>query len=96
MRLVRRHNVTKQQAIDAINDLLPDLMTRFGTTVSDPRYEWHDNTVEFSGRVILFNIGGSLQVTDDELVLDVQGIPFFKQASVKTKIERWLNESWPT
>ena len=95
MKITSKHNMTKQQAKDTVRDLLPDLMSRFGDYVSDQRLAWKNDLAEFSGRVAIFNISGTLQVTDTELVLDVRGIPFFTEGAARTEMESWFDANWP-
>ena len=51
--------------------------------------------MQFSGRKAVFNLAGTLEVSDAELILDVDGIPFFAAGKVRSEIERWFDENWP-
>ena len=94
MRIVHSHQTTRQAAKDTVKSLLPELMSRFGDSVSDSKVDWHNDTARFSGRVFVANIKGTLEVTDTELVLDVDGIPFFLHNKARTGIEQWFNHHW--
>ena len=95
MRILRNHEMTKRTAMDAVKSLLPDLMSSFGGSVSNSEIEWQNDTVKFSGRVLVANINGTLNITDSELVLDVDGIPFFLRSKARTGIEQWFDLNWP-
>ena len=92
MRIVRQHNLTIQAARLWAEKMLPVLVKVYGGTVSDPTYEWRDDVMEFSGRVHIVNLKGTLRVTDTELVLDVDGVPFFIEGKAKSEAERFLDE----
>ena len=97
MRVVIRHNTTRQAARQKVESLQNTLMQQFGDKVSNSRYEWQGDVMEFSGRISVFNIKGKLQVTDAEVILDV-GIPFLLRASqgkIQGEIERRLDELFP-
>ena len=72
-------------------------MQEYGGNVSDPRYAWQDDTMEFSGHTVIGNIKGELRVTDAELTLDVD-LPWLarlKEGEIRSGIERWLDENLP-
>ena len=79
-----------------VEKILPVLMKMYGGAVSDPTYGWRDDVMEFSGRVHIVNLKGTLRVTDTELVLDVDGIPFFIEGKAKGEAERFFDENLTT
>jgi hypothetical protein len=95
MKFVKNHNMTKDVAKATIERLASSLMQQFGGGVTDPRYAWHADVMQFSGRKVVFNVAGTLEVSDAELILDVDGIPFFAAGKVRSEIERWFDENWP-
>ena len=95
MRIIRRHNMTKDAAKSKVDSLVSELMRQFGESLSNLRYGWGGYVIEFSGRRAIFNIRGRLEVTDDELVLDVEGIPFFSNGEIRIQLEQWFDENWP-
>ena len=95
MRLARSYSSSKQQAKETIQAVLPELMDRFAGSVSNPKVDWHNDTAEFSGRVLMLNIQGTLRISDEELVLNVDGIPFWGQGKARRQIEMWLDENLP-
>ena len=94
MRIVTSHNTTRQVAKDTVKSLLPELLSRFGDSVSDSKIDWHNDTTRFSGRVLVANIKGTLEVTDTELVLDMDVIPLFLRNKARTGIEQWFQQHW--
>ena len=97
MRVVRKHHMTRKTVRDWVETKLPALMQKYGGNVSDPKYAWQDDTMEFSGRTLIGNIKGKLHVTDTEVVVDVD-LPWLariKEGAIRDRIERWLNENSP-
>ena len=87
--------MSKQRAKETVQALLPELMSSFGGSVSDPSVNWNQDTAEFSGRVLMLNIQGTLRITDEELILNVDGIPFWVQGKARRHIESWLEKNLP-
>ncbi len=75
--------------------LVSELMLQFGGSVSNLRYGWQGYVMEFSGSRAIFNIRGALEVTDAELILDADGIPFFRQGAIRAQLEQWFDDNWP-
>ena len=88
--------MTKQAARIWVDNTMPELMNLYGGAVSNPTYAWRDDEMEFSGRVQIVHIKGTLGVTETELILDVDGIPFFLKGKARAAAERWLDENLPT
>ena len=93
VKAVRKHNMTKEQAKDWVDHQIPTLMGQYSGGVSNSTYSWRGDLLEFSGRVLVSNIKGTLRVTETELELDLDGIPFFLQARAGSEIRRWLDEN---
>ncbi len=97
MRIVKRHNTTKQAARQKMESLQSTLMQQFGDKVSNSKYEWQGDVMEFSGKISVFNIEGKLHVKDEEVILDVS-FPFLLrpyQGKIQGEIERQLDELFP-
>ena len=94
MRIVREHKLTKEEARAEVDRLVPGLMDRFGGSVANPTFGWRGDVMGFSGRALIFDIEGTLQVTDTQMVLEVEGIPSFVRGKAQSEIERWFDESW--
>ena len=95
MRVTLRHNTSRQQAKETVQALLPELLNRFAGSVSNPQVDWHNDTADFSGQVLLFSAHGTLRISDAELNLDIDGLPFFAHGRVRRVIETWFDENWP-
>ena len=97
MRIVRKHNVTQDAAKEWVETQLPDLLSRFGDSISNVQHTWRDDVMDFSFRARGFAISGTLEVTDTELSLDMS-VPFLArpfQGRIEGEIDRWLDESLP-
>ena len=86
--------MTREEAKIEVDRLVPQLMDRFGGAVSNPTFNWRGDVMEFSGRAAIFNIEGTLHVTDTQMILEVDGIPFFGRERTRAEIEHWFDESW--
>ena len=95
MDIVKSHGMDAQRARETIDRLLPAMMRQYGGSVADPAVEWQGDTLRFSGRAMGFNIRGSVRVTDTELILRLDGVPFFARGTVRRGLDRWFDESWP-
>ena len=95
VRYITPHNMTQDAAKATVDNLAPELMRQFGETVSNPRYAWRGYLMDFSGQRAIFNIRGTLQVTDAELVLDVEGIPFLLMGRTQALLQQWFDKNWP-
>ena len=87
--------MSKQEAKVRAESLVPEMMAQYGGGVSNSTYEWRGDRLSFSGRVSIASVRGTLSVTDTDLDLDIDGIPFFLQGTARSRIERWLEQSWP-
>ena len=98
MRIVRKHNMTREAARDWVEAKLPTLMQQYSGHVSDPRHAWQGDTMEFSGHTATGNIKGELRVTDTELILyvDLPWLARLMQGVLQSGIERWFDEKMPT
>jgi hypothetical protein len=89
--------MTKQAAKDWVESQLPELLRRFGDSVSNATYSWRDDAADFSFQARGFNFSGTFEVTDVELTLDL-GIPFIArpfQGKIQSEADRWLDERLP-
>ena len=95
MDIVKSHGMDAQRAREAIDRLLPAMMRQYGGSVSDPAMEWRGDALLFSGRAMGFDIRGAVRVNDTELVLRLDGVPFFAKGTVRRGLDRWFDENWP-
>ena len=97
MRIVRKHSMTPDAAKEWVGNKLPELLGRFGDSVSNVTHTWRGDVMDFSFQARGFNISGTLEVADTELTLDM-GIPLLArpfQGRIEAEIDRWLDESLP-
>ena len=93
MRIVRRHNMTRQAAKDTVDGLLPRLIQEHGDSLSSPNGAWSGDVFIFSFKARGFGIKGSLEVTDNEVIIDAQ-LPFLArpfEGVVRSTVERELD-----
>ena len=95
MDIVKSHGMTAQQARETIDRLLPVMMRQYGGNIADPEIEWRGDALTFSGSAMGFGIRGSVRVTDTELLLRLDGVPFFARGTARRGLDRWFDENWP-
>ena len=93
MKIARDHGMTRQEARDAVDTLLPTLMQRHRDSVSDARSSWRSDVLSFSFKARGFDIKGSLEVTDTRVILDAR-LPFLArpfEGAIRSNVERELD-----
>jgi hypothetical protein len=94
LRIIRPHNVSKQELRDKIESELTGLLAGFGDAVSDIQQSWQGDMMRFSFRARGMKIKGTLLVADAEVVLDVD-LPFMAklfEGTIRDEAEKWLEE----
>lgn len=94
MRVATRHHTSKRSARETVEGQLPGLVARFGQSVSDPTYRWQGDTLEFAFRAVGADLTGTLEVTDTELLLDVN-VPFrfmLFEGKIKSEAQAWCDQ----
>lgn len=90
MKLSFPHNTTPARARKKIERLLQDLSRKNGDIVSDLEQEWDQDTLVFAFRAKGMKAKGTLDVTDEEIVLDgklpLLALPF--ESRIKQQIEQ--------
>ncbi len=90
MKLNFPHNTTRNKARKKIEKLLQDLSRKHGDMVSDLEQEWDDDTLVFAFRAKGMKAKGTLDVTEDEIVLNgrlpLLALPF--ESRIKQQIEQ--------
>ena len=94
MKVVKAHNMTREEATRKIDGEFSKLMIHFDETVSDANHSWRDDVMEFSFRARGFDFKGTLKITHDnvdiELDLPVMLRPF--QGLAQEKLEEGLDD----
>ncbi|HEX2052952.1 MAG TPA: polyhydroxyalkanoic acid system family protein [Actinomycetota bacterium] len=58
------HSLGREEALSRIKSLLSDLKAQHGNQVSDVSENWHDGRCDFSLKVKMFKLSGSIEVGD--------------------------------
>ena len=96
MRVSAQHGTTRQQAREIIVEELPRLLSRFGEQVSNPRYSWSGDTLEFSFRVAGADLSGLLHVSDQDVEIEM-GLPLrFRlfQGAIEQEMRSWCDRTF--
>lgn len=64
-----QHNLSQEEALKRIKNLLPDLQKRFENDISDVSETWTENVGTFSFKAKKFPVSGTLTVTEKEVQL---------------------------
>jgi hypothetical protein len=93
MKVSAPHGTTTQRAKEIIVEELPRLLQRFGGQVSNPRYSWSGDTLEFSFRAAGADLNGLLHVNERDVEIEV-GIPLrFRlfQGTIESEMRAWCD-----
>ncbi len=63
------HHLSQEDALKRIKSLVEELKTRFGGQVSDVREEWTENSCNFSMKLKMFRLAGSIVVGPKVVVI---------------------------
>ena len=97
MKVIRKHNTTKEVAMEKVEGLVPGLMQQYGDPGSNPSHTWKGDVMEFSIQSRGFSIKGRVQVSDTEAVIDID-IPFLLrplEGMIRSGVERVVDEVFP-
>jgi len=90
MKLRFPHNTTRAKARRKLEKLLEDLSRKHGDMVSDLDQQWDQDTLVFAFKAKGMSAKGTLDVTDDEIVLNgrlpLLALPF--ESRIKHQIEQ--------
>ncbi len=91
MRVSAPHGTTRQGARETIVEEMPRLLERFGGQVSNPRYAWSGDTLEFSFRAAGADLNGLLHVKEHDVEIEM-GLPLrfrFFQGTIEHEMREW-------
>ena len=96
MRLSAQHGTTKQEARETIVDEMPRLLSRFGGQVSNPRYSWSGDTLEFSFRAAGADLGGLLHVNERDVEIEMSLPLRFRlfQGAIENEMRQWCHRTF--
>jgi len=84
------HHTTRNKARKKVDRLLVELTDSMGSIISDLDQYWEDDVLVFSFRAKGLKARGTLEVTEDEIILDgklpLMAMPF--ESRIRSAIER--------
>lgn len=90
MRIAVPHHTTRTNARTTIEQKLTALLNQFGGKVEDLQHQWTGDTLEFKGKARGFHVQGSVEVTDQEIILEgklpLMALPF--EPKIKEAVKR--------
>jgi len=98
MRIAVPHNTTKTNARQVVDRKAQQLLAQFGDKADDVEHEWGGDTLYFKGKARGMTVGGTLEVTDAAVVIDVKlpllAKPF--ESRIRQTVERELESLFKT
>ena len=80
MRIAIPHHTTRKKARTVIEQKVAAMLNQFGGKVDDLEQQWTGDTLEFKGKARGFKVEGTVEVTDEEIILDgklpLMALPF--------------------
>lgn len=90
MRIAVPHNTTREEARRIVEERLSSLESQYGHYASDMDKNWSGDTLDFRVKARGFTGNGTLEITDDEVIIDGKlpliAKPF--EPRIKSTIER--------
>ena len=84
------HNLSADEAIRRIKNLVGDMKKQFGDRVTDLKEEWSGNNGQFAFKAMGFDVSGTVQVDAGEV--RIQGDLPFAASMFKGRIESTIQE----
>ena len=69
MRIAIPHHTTREKARTVIEQKVEAMLNQFGGKVDDLQQQWTGDTLEFKGKARGFKVEGTVEVTDEEIIL---------------------------
>ena len=80
MRIAVPHHTPRANARTTIEQKVAALLSQFGGRVDDLQQQWTGDTLEFKGKARGFKVEGTVEVTDEEIILEgklpLMALPF--------------------
>src|SRR5438034_1067099 len=90
MRVIVPHHTDKETARRKINERVTQLFGQYGHYLNESSHQWEGDRLVFSGTAKGFKAGGTVEITDSEVIVDGKlpliARPF--ESRVKSTIER--------
>ena len=93
MRVSAPHGATRQEARETIVEEMPRLLARFGGQLSNARYSWSGDTLEFSFSAAGADLEGLLRVGERDVEIEM-GLPLrfrFFQGTIEREMRDWCD-----
>ena len=97
MKVTRKHNLTRAEAKEKIEKLLPSLERQYGQFICNITSSWKEDVMEFSFSAQGFNITGNAQVNDVDttVFLDIPFLLKLLEGKILSTIEETLDDIFP-
>src|SRR5688572_27147782 len=90
MRIGIPHHTTRKKARTVIEQKVAALLNQFGGKVDDLQQQWTGDTLEFKGKARGFKVEGTVEVTDEEIILEgklpLMALPF--ESRIREAVKR--------
>lgn len=90
MHIAIKHHTTRAKARTILEQKLTAMLNQFGGRVDDLQQQWNGDTLEFKGKARGFTVQGTVEVTDDEIVVDgklpMMALPF--ESKIREAVKR--------
>jgi Putative polyhydroxyalkanoic acid system protein (PHA_gran_rgn) len=70
MRIAVEHHTTKANARQIVERKINNLLQSYGAQADQAEHEWRGDTLYFKGKARGFNIEGTVDITDTDVILD--------------------------
>lgn len=70
MRIAVPHNTTKDNARRIVEQKIGELLRSFGSHADEAQHEWSGDLFRFKGKARGFHVEGSVEITDQVVILD--------------------------
>lgn len=70
MRITVPHGTTKDRARDIIEKKIDTLLGNYAQQAEQAEHEWSGDTLRFKGKARGFSVSGTVEITDNEVILD--------------------------
>jgi putative polyhydroxyalkanoate system protein len=98
MRIAIPHHTTKAKARATIEQKATGLLNQFGGHVEDLQQQWVGDTLEFKGKARGFKVEGSVEVTDQEIIIEgklpLLALPF--EPKIKEAVKKEAEQMFRT
>lgn len=98
MRIAIPHHTTRVNARNTIEQKATMLMNQFGGHVENVQQQWVGDTLEFKGKARGFNVQGTVEVTDQEIIisgkLPMLALPF--EPKIKEAVKKEAEQMFRT